>query len=289
MAHGMLGLFRRASGEFFQLVNERTTVGQLARARKVPLLTRLIAVASGSTAYWVGQGRAKPLSNPTFEANTLQPTKVAALVITSMELLQNSDVRTEAVLREDLVRSLAQAIDQAFLDPSGPGDDATPASIINNVISVVPTSGTPADDTAALLAHLGSDWLSPVFIMPGFAAAQLTSQTHPNVGFSGGEVSGIPVVTSPYVPFGLIVLLDAASVAVAEGDSAVKVSRDASIEMSNTPAGDALTATGSSLVSLWQSNAVGLLAEHTINWRLMRANAAVYMENVSWATPVVST
>jgi hypothetical protein len=144
-------------------------------------------------------------------------------------------------------------------------------------------------DVAALLAHLGADWIAPTLIMSGFSGAQLTSEKFPNVGFAGGEISGIPVVTSPFVPSGLVVLLDAASVAVAEGDSSVKVSRDASIEMSNTPTGAALTATGSTMVSLRQTNAVGLLAERSINWRLMRADAAVYIEGAAWATPTVTT
>jgi hypothetical protein len=86
-----------------------------------------------------------------------------------------------------------------------------------------------------------------------------------------GAFMGIPVVQSTTVLYGAttnMVLVDAGSILLADdGQVTVDVSREASVEMSDTPIGSG------ALVSLWQTNAVGILCERFITWLVARAGA----------------
>jgi hypothetical protein len=45
---------------------------------------------------------------------------------------------------------------------------------------------------------------------------------------------------------------------------------------------DGTTGTGTSLVSLWQTNMLGLRAEREITWKLVRAAAVQYLSGVAY-------
>jgi hypothetical protein len=102
----------------------------------------------------------------------------------------------------------------------------------------------------------------------------------------GGTFEGLPVIVSEYAG-STVALVNALDIYEAdEGDIAVDMSREASLEMKNSDlAQDGLTGTGTQLVSLWQNNLVGLRAERTINWRRRRATAVAYLTAVRWGEP----
>jgi hypothetical protein len=39
------------------------------------------------------------------------------------------------------------------------------------------------------------------------------------------------------------------------------------------------------MVSLWQTNSVGFLAERTLNWSLRRTEGVNYLDQVNWGEP----
>jgi hypothetical protein len=63
----------------------------------------------------------------------------------------------------------------------------------------------------------------------------------------------------------------------------VEASDQASIEMVDTSSQSALSGTGASLVSLWQTGAVGLLANREITWKLRRSTAVQYISPAAYA------
>src|SRR5690606_36893624 len=115
---------------------------------------------------------------------------------------------------------------------------------------------------------------SGVWIMTAVTALALSlmrnplGQTEfPGIGMNGGTFFGLPVIVSQYVSTGVVALINACDIYVAdEGGIAVDMSREASLEMDNAPTHDSTTPTDSDLVSLWQTNTVGFRAERTINW-----------------------
>ena len=107
------------------------------------------------------------------------------------------------------------------------------------------------------------------------------------MGATGGTVYGMPVIVSDYVPAALVVLVNATDVFLADdGDVSVDTSMEASLEMSDAPAHDSSTPTGASLVSLWQTNSVGVKAERVINWMRGRTQSVAYLTSADWGGPV---
>ncbi len=260
-----------ASMEFFNLVAERSIIGRMAGLRRMPLLTRAISVIGGSTSHWVGGGKPKPISALLFGDTLLPPRKVIALTVVTRELLESSDPAAEGVIRNDLIRAVVDALDVAFADPANAGvADVMPPSITNGV--------TPSADIQALIRDFSGDLSAAVLLMNPATAVSLSSATNPNIGARGGELVGVPVVTARSVAEGDIALVDPTGIALGEGHAAVRVTTEATVEMLDSSLQqDATDGTGTSLVSLWQSNAVGILAERAINWQTVRPGSVGYI------------
>ena len=87
-----LAAFRGAATEFFQAVAQQTIIGRLSGLRRVPLRSRILT-GTGTVAYWVGEGQAKPISSTTFAATSLSPLKVLAMTVATLETLRDSLAR----------------------------------------------------------------------------------------------------------------------------------------------------------------------------------------------------
>jgi hypothetical protein len=125
--------------------------------------------------------------------------------------------------------------------------------------------------------------------MSPFAAGMLSSEANPNCGLRGGELLGGPVVASSNCPAGLIALIDSTAIAIAEGGTQTRASKQASIEMSDIPSVDSVQPTAVQMVSLWQTNSTAVMVEHTTNWARLRDNAVKYIEGATWAIPIETT
>src|SRR5262245_42644740 len=103
----------QAPREFFDLVNRRSIVGRLP-LRRVPFFTQTSSLDEGAAISWTGEGGAVRISNLMINKQTgLSPLKVAAAIIISDELLASSNPNAEALIRNELVRACAEAIDVA--------------------------------------------------------------------------------------------------------------------------------------------------------------------------------
>src|SRR5262245_61191718 len=164
-------------------------------------------------------------------------TKLSATAVFTKEMLTAS--QAELAIRDELVRAIAQALDTAFIDPTNAGSTIKPAAVTTaaafDATGGSPSSASLADDIETLFTNFTGD-LSRAYLVtsPGLAA-KLSSADRPLVGARGGELQGVPVITSPYVPSGLIVLLDPSGVALAEGVSEIETSDKTTIEMVDVP------------------------------------------------------
>ena len=68
-----------------------------------------------------------------------------------------------------------------------------------------------------------------------------------------------------------------------DGGVSIDASREASLQMDSAPASPADATTV--MVSLWQTNNVGLRAERFINWKRVNANAVKYLTATAWPAP----
>ena len=80
----------RLVGEYVELLRANTVLDKL-NFRKVPFNVEIPAQATGAMTQWVGEGEAKPLTNPTFADVTVGKHKSAAIVVYTLELLEGTD------------------------------------------------------------------------------------------------------------------------------------------------------------------------------------------------------
>ena len=195
------------------------------------------------------------------------------------ELLRLSVPDAEPLLRDDLAAGVNAFVDAQFLLPSKTAAAGiSPASITNGVTPIAPTGTT----TAALKADVGAliaQWVANnpdttrgvLLFAPREAAMLNASLAVPTVLLNGvGSYSGFPTVVSGSVGT-TIVMLDANAVYVADAGVAVSLSKNATIELADTPSSPPVAA--GVMTSLWQENLIGVRAERYITWVKGRATA----------------
>jgi HK97 family phage prohead protease len=295
-----------AVAAFLEYLRPRTILGQfgtngIPALTSVPFRVPIVTQTGAGAGYWVGEAKAKPLTSFAFTRTTLSPLKVANICVLSMENIRFSDPKSDAIVRNQLAEALRARLDTDFITPSKTAvANVSPASITNGASSIV-SSGDDADDIRldirSLLAKFNAANNPPstgVFIMTSACAQALAmmvnplgQQEFPTMRATGGTVYGMPVIVSDYVPTATVVLVNATDVFLADdGDVSIDTSMEASLEMSDAPAHDSSTPTGASLVSLWQTNSVGVKAERIINWMRGRTMSVAYLTSADWGGPV---
>lgn len=273
--------------EFFSLVREQSVLGRLTGLRRIPFNVRMLSVAGGVSAYWVGQGKWKPLSKASLDGDTLAPMKVATLVVATEEAMR-ANPSTELVLLDDMKRAVSESLDEAFLDPSNAGiADEMPASVTYGVTPVSST-GDPAADIARLVAVFGGDFSAAYFITDPTTATQIAlardaggSFAFPDAGPRGGSILGIPLLVSRGSPLdssgGQLALIDPTGIAANLEGIRVQTSGETSLQMRDDPE-DPTT----SMVSLFQTNSVAWIAEVGANWDVQRAGSVAIITEAAY-------
>lgn len=293
--------------DFLEYLRPMTILGKFGQGgipnyTGVPFDTPLLSETGGGDAYWVGEGKPKPLTSFGYGRTSLQPLTVATICAVTEKLLRRSSVQADQLLRDSLASAVAARLDVDFIDPAkAASSGVSPASITNGVTPVA-SSGNDADAVradikAAMSAFIAANNLltSGVWIMPATVALGLAlmmnplgQREFPDMTITGGKLMGLPVIVSEYVPTvsagAYVTLVNARDVWVADEDGiAIDMSREASLQMSDAPSTqDATTGTGTSLVSMWQTNAVAFRAERFINWAKGRSTAVAVISAVNW-------
>lgn len=119
-------------GELIELLRNKEALVN-AGARTVPLppqgRMKFPRQTGPSTTYWVGENAPIPSSDIGTGEVTLQAKKLAVRIIAPNELIRFASPAAEALLRDDMTKSLALGLDLAGLE--GTGTDTRPRGIIN--------------------------------------------------------------------------------------------------------------------------------------------------------------
>ncbi|MGU0945912.1 phage major capsid protein [Pseudomonas aeruginosa] len=290
--------------DFVEYLRPQTILGRfgtngIPSLRRVPFRVPLIGQTSGGDGYWVGEGQAKPLTKFDFERKTLEPLKVANIAVATMEVIRDSSPAADGIIRDQLAAALRERLDIDFIDPAKAAvAGVSPASILNGVAGI-PSSGNTADDVRADIRALFNAFIaannaptSGVWLMPATTALALSLMQNPlgqaefpGISMTGGELFGLPVIVSEYIPTAsagaVVALVNASDIYLGdEGGVDLSMSTEASLQMDNAP--DNPTTASTVLVSLWQRNLVGFRAERAINWARRRASAVAYLTGVNW-------
>lgn len=284
---GPLAPLRDLAEAFVEAVRPRTVLGWLEGVRQVPLKTRAPKAITGTSAGWIGQAQPIPVTSMAFGTVELPSLKIAAIAVITRELALNSSPAAEALIEADMIGAAAAAADVSLLDPALAAiAEVSPASITYDATMVV-ASGTTADaaqsDLCTAIREIETDFIAPAWIMKPMTAARLAAfgaEYFPDIGPTGGSLLGIPVITSASVPYSegspqaeMIVLVDGAELIVADEGAEVDVARHAALQMSETP--DSPPGGSTALVSLYQSNLLGIRIVRPMNWVMRKSGAVV--------------
>lgn len=305
-AGNLVGAESSVFADFVEFLRPQTILGKFGTGnipslRRVPFRVALVGQSSGGAGYWVGEGKAKPVTKFDFSRTTLEPLKVANIAVLTEETIRDSSPSAEILVRDQLATALRERMDTDFVDPTKAASaGVSPASITNGVTAIA-SSGATADNVRTDLKKAFKAFIDAnnapttgVWIMSATTALALSLMVNalgqpefPGINMNGGTLSGLPVIVSEYVPTdssgSLVILVNASDVYLGDnGDIAVDMSREASLQMDGAPTGDSGTPTAAQLVSLWQTNSVGFRAERTINWSKRRSSAVAYLNNVNW-------
>lgn len=264
-----------AATEFFSVVRQRSLIGRIEGLRRVPLNIRLVSAATGFAAAWVGEGQAVPLSAASYDEDTLAPRKLSALCVVSNLLLESADPAAELMIRNDLMSACVDALNQSFIVPSNAGVSGVEPASITNGVTAIPASGDGLTDVRNMIDVFPGDLERAVLVgSPSSFAALHDPMILPGLGVRGGEAVGIPAIASTAAGETLV-LIDPDGIALGEGEMALKVSTQGTIQMSDAPTQDSVTPTAVNQVSLWQCNATALMAEKVINWDVARPSVSL--------------
>jgi HK97 family phage major capsid protein len=109
-----------------------------AMARQVPLAGNGVSIPYTSakpTAGWVSEGGAKPATNGALGLKTMDPKKLAAILVVSSEVVRANPGNYINTMRADLAEAFATAFDKAALYDQGPDGSAGAGPFSTNLAS----------------------------------------------------------------------------------------------------------------------------------------------------------
>lgn len=305
------------AGDFIEYLAPQTIIGKfgtngIPSLRRVPFNIKVPAQTSEGDADWVGEGKAKGVVSMAFDSVTLTWAKVATISVISDELARFSTPSAEMLVRDSLARSIVRRLDTTFVGTSA-DSAAAPAGLRVSGTPTQASGGDTAEDVREDVKYLFGIFIaannplnSGVWIMNETTALalmlmrnELGQDEFPGITMQGGRFMGLPVITSNHVASGVVMLVNAGDIYLADdGQVTIDISREATVAMNTAPAGDASAtdsppavtglgggSEGADLVSLWQQNAVGIRAERYIRWKKRRAASVAFLSSVSWGTP----
>lgn len=305
---GPLVDYQNFTGDFVEFLRPQTIVGRFGTGnipslRRIPFNVRITGQTSGGTGYWVGQGAPKPLTKFDFNATELAWAKVAAISVITEELARFSSPSADLLVRQGLADALRERLDVDFVSPTKAAVSGVSPASITNGLSPISSTGSDADAIRADLRALWAPFITAniqpttaVYIMSATTALALSLMVNtlgqpefPGLTMMGGTLLGIPVIVSEYCDNtagsagGIVVLVNASDVWLADdGGFTIDASREASLQMDDSPTNNSSTGTGTSLVSMFQTNSIAMRCERYINWQLRRSAGAAYLDAVTW-------
>jgi HK97 family phage major capsid protein len=247
---------------------------------QLPLRTQVAAVSATLTGGTVAEASIKPAGRASLSASNLNPSKAAAFVAVSAELMKIGGPAADAVLERELRGAVGRATDATFLPlltsgaQSFSSSGATALAVRQDLrtLLLAVTTGAASKLFWIVTPTIAKAWS----ILPDSAGAA----AFPNARPDGGEVSGVPVVASDSATEGEIILADAWQVAAGEEGLRLDASNEATIQMDSSP--DSPVLATSNYQTLWQLGLVGLRCERFIGAKPLRSDAVAKITGAAY-------
>jgi HK97 family phage prohead protease/HK97 family phage major capsid protein len=245
---------------------------------------------------FVGEGGAIPVKAGATRSVTLTPDKVAVIIALTRELARRSSPAALPLFQQMVLEDTSMMLDTLFLDNSAAVPNVRPAGLqtlatgINTRASSGATLQNIIADMKAMVAQMGTNRMgrTPVWVMSEanrLALAMLTNDLGQFMfkdEIGQGRMFGYPILSSLNVPAGVVFLIDANEIAkAAEGAPAFDVSEQATIHMDSAPNAE-LGGVTTGLVSLWQTDQMGLRMIWDLTWGARQTGAVQTLTGVAW-------
>lgn len=286
----------RYTGDFIEYLHGMTVYDRLP-LREVPANVTIKGSDGAATGYWVGEGKAIPLSAPSASTVSLTPLKVAALAVVSNELLRDSSPAAEMWVRDMLAQASGQRVDQTFLSTTAASSGVSPAGLLNGLTAGF-SAGQTADNLRADIESLYDGFITAknstglYFVTnPTLAKAislmrnSLGQREFEGVTGNGGTLEGDPLVVGDNVGAGDFILMKPSDIwKIGDSGLSVSVSREATIEMSSAPVGAGLVPTGGTEnpVNMFQAESTAIKVVRSINFQKRRSDAVAYIGDAAY-------
>lgn len=284
------------AGDFQEYLYGQTVYNQLP-LREVPANVTIKGQDGASSAYWVGESKAIPVTTADFNDVTLSPLKVGTIAVVSKELLRDSSPSAEVLVRDSIVEAARQKIDSTFVGSSAGTAGTTPAGILYNIAGTT-SAGTDGSSVLNDIKELKYRFIAAknmgglYFVMnPALASSigllrnALDQREFPGLNEMGGNLEGTPVIVGDNVNANHLILLKPSDIyRIGMGAMDVSVSDVASIEMANNPGQDTDTPTAATgkVVSMFQTESVALKVVQSMNFARRRESAVAWINDADY-------
>ncbi|MPW04851.1 hypothetical protein GCT19_04165 [Paraburkholderia sp. CNPSo 3155] len=263
------------AADFVSLIHRRSIIAKIREAtaggfHRVLPYAAMLKQTEGTAAAWVGEALVIPVTDAAFQIERMSPMKVAGMVIVTEEFAKVISDASDAILNRDLARAVADKITETFCSTAAPSD-TSPGGIFYHGTEITST-GDLLSDATQLIADFEGDIESAVFVCSPLMAAVFNTLGIDQVGAQGGYICGIPAVTTTGMDDGMLGLIDPSRVKLIDSGVGIDASKQAAVSVANAQG-------PVQLVSLWQQNLVSMRAVAFVNWALMDASVATWVQD----------
>jgi hypothetical protein len=232
------------------------------------------------------EGHARAVSRLVLDGQSLTPQSSVSMIAVTAEMLRQIGNATESLFNKAMKSLLAEQLDRDFfatlvgtdtdapIVPSSGPSASNALADLRSALLQVNSVGTPqlawvlGVDAAKMAASLGDSTGSPAFT---------------DMSATGGTLLNTPALVSSGVETDAIYLISGGCILANLGLIETLEGRSATIEMSDTPAHNSSTPTGSSsLVSMYQTNTVAIRGTIEYGVLAFKPGAVAKIENVNW-------
>lgn len=240
---------RALASAYIASIAELSLLDQIAKyARVLPATQRRVMLASGFTADVVAEAAPKVVRSLVLSVDPEAAKKIAAIVVTTKELLMATDAESQALFAAELERAVLRGMNQAAIDV-----------LVDSGTLTIGATGDPLADLRAGLRAAGPS-NGYVVAMPSGDAGDLATRAENRGGMTvrggtfvpGVEVVGIDDATA-------MTIIPASRLALYLTSLELRASGEGDISMADSPTAP------SAMVSLWQSNSAGLICERSFH------------------------
>jgi HK97 family phage prohead protease len=275
---------------------ERITLGRFGQI-SLPVEQTTPTIAGS----FVAEGAPIPVRQGAFGTFTLGLKKMAVITTFTRELYEHSNPTIDTLLRDMIGRHTIPAIDNILLD-NNPATSVRPPGIRNGVSGQTPTAGGGFNALVGDIINLmnvlvaANSFRRPTWIMNPQQVLKISmTQSTAGVGvfpfkaeIDAGMLVGYPVISSPTVTAGMVILLDAADfVSLSGDDPRFEVSDQATLHMEDTTplaigTPGAPNTVAAPVRSLFQTDTLGLRMILPMNWAMRRTGLVSWVTGVTW-------